>query len=186
MNSAIVSKPLTAADRGRLESLCRECNDFFELVEGQPGGSETAAKILGPLPSNVAFGAKSIFGLERGNELIGAVELLAGFPLPNEWYVGLFFLRPDARGVGAGTIVWKNIRKRMNMEGAVAARLIVQKQNPGARRFWERQAFVVEKEIVAKVGKLESQAWQLHLSFEAAAQQGVAPDDRSPAAPARG
>jgi ribosomal protein S18 acetylase RimI-like enzyme len=174
MNSAIVIKPLTAADRGRLEILCRECTDFFELVEGQPGGSETAAEILGPLPSNVTFGAKSIFGLERGNELIGAVELLAGFPLPNEWYVGLLFLRPDARGAGAGTMAWENLRERMKREGAVAARLIVQKQNPGARRFWERQGFAVDKEIVAKVGKLESQAWQLRLSFEAVAQQGVA------------
>lgn len=171
MNSAIVSKPLTAADRGRLEILCRECTDFFELVEGQPGGSGTAAEILGPLPSNVSCGAKSIFGVERGNELIGAVEMLAGFPSPNEWYVGLLFLRPDARGAGAGTIVWEDLRKRMKMEGAVAARLIVQKQNPGARRFWERQGFAVEKEIVAKVGKLESQAWQLRLSFDEAAAQ---------------
>jgi ribosomal protein S18 acetylase RimI-like enzyme len=185
MNSAIVSKPLTAADRGRLEILCRECTDFFELVEGQPGGSETAAEILGPLPSNVTFGAKSIFGLERGNELIGAVELLAGFPLPNEWYVGLLLLRPDARGAGVGTIVWEDLRKRMNMERAVGARLIVHKQNSGARRFWERQGFAVEKEIVAKVGKLQSQAWQLRLTFEAATQLGVAPDDRSPSAPAR-
>jgi ribosomal protein S18 acetylase RimI-like enzyme len=180
MNSAIVSKPLTAADRGRLEILCRECTDFFELVEGQPGGTETAAEILGPLPSNVTSGAKSIFGLERGNELIGAVELLAGFPLPNEWYVGLLFLRPDARGAGAGTIVWENLRKRMKTKGAVAARLIVQKQNPEARRFWERQGFAVEKDIVAKVGKLESQAWQLHLSFEAAAHKAVAADGATP------
>ena len=167
MNSTIVSKPLTAADRGRLETLCRECTDFFELVEGQRGGSETAAEILGPLPSNVTSGAKWILGLERGDELIGVVELLAGFPLPNEWYVGLLLLRPDARCAGAGTIVWENLRKGMKTEGAVAARLLVQRQNPGARRFWERQGFAVEKEIVAKVGKLESQAWQLRLSFEA-------------------
>jgi len=166
MSSVIVSKPLTVADRGRLETLCRECTEFFELVEGQPGGSATAGEILGPLPANVTSGAKSIFGLERGNELIGVAELLAGFPLPNEWYVGLLLLRPDARCAGAGTMVWENLRERMRAEGAVAARLIVQKQNPRARRFWERQGFTVEKEIVVKVGKLESQAWRLRLPME--------------------
>ena len=167
MSSAIVSKPMTAADRGRIETLCRECTDFFELVEGQPGGSVTAAEILGPLPANVTSGAKSIFGLERDNELIGVIELLAGFPRPNEWYLGLLLLRPDARCAGTGTMAWGKIREKMHMEGAVAVRLIVQKQNPRARRFWERQGFAMEKEIVAKVGKLESEAWKLRLSLEA-------------------
>jgi hypothetical protein len=59
MSSAIVIKPLTAADRGRLKMLCRECTEFFELVEGQPGGSETADEIFGPLPSSVTSGAKN-------------------------------------------------------------------------------------------------------------------------------
>ena len=174
MNSVIERKPLTAADRGRLEFLCRACTDFFQLVEGQPGGVETAAEILGPLPAKVTSGEKRIFGLERGGELIGVVELLAGFPAPDEWYVGLLLLRPDARALGAGTVIWDDLRNDMKTWKATAIRLIVQKQNPGARRFWERQGFAVEKEIVAKVGKLESPAWILHLSLEAAAQQAVA------------
>jgi ribosomal protein S18 acetylase RimI-like enzyme len=105
-------------------------------------------------------------GLERGNDLVGVAELLAGFPSPKEWYVGLLLLRPNERSAGAGAIVWKNLRTKMKTEGATAVRLIVQKQNPRARRFWEKQGFAVEKEIVAKVGRLESQTWQLRLSFE--------------------
>ncbi len=176
MKPAIVSRPLTAADRSRVEELCRECTDFFELVAGQPGGTETAAEILGPRPSNVRSGTKKVLGLQRGEDLVGVVELLAGFPSPNEWYIGLLLLRPDERSAGAGTIVWNDLRTKMKMDGATAVRLIVQKQNPGARRFWERQGFAVEKEVSAKVGKLESQAWQLRLAFEAAAHQAVAAD----------
>lgn len=173
-------KPLTAEDRSRLEILCQECTDFFELIEGRPGSRETAAELLGPLPSNITVGVKSIIGLEREGELIGVVELLAGFPLPNEWYVGLLLLRPDVRCTGTGTIVWEALLKRMKFEGAVVIRLIVQKQNPGARRFWERQGFTVEKEILARVGNLKSQAWQLQLYLEAAARQAVATDESSP------
>jgi ribosomal protein S18 acetylase RimI-like enzyme len=169
MKPAIVSSPLTAADRFRLERLCRECTDFFELVEGQPGGTETAAEILGPLPPNVTSGTKRVLGIERGGDLIGVAELLAGFPSPNEWYIGLLLLRPDARSAGAGTTIWEILRTGMKVEGATAVRLIVQTQNPRARRFWERLGFAVEKEVVAKVGKLESRAWKLRLSFEAVA-----------------
>ena len=165
MDPAIETKPLTPADRGRLEALCHACTEFFELAMGQPGGIETAAEILGPLPAKVTSGCKSIFGLERAGELIGVVELLAGFPSPSEWYVGLLLVRPESRSAGTGTLVWDDLRKKIAMEGGTAVRLIVQKQNPGARRFWERQGFAVEQEIVAKVGKLESQAWQLHLSL---------------------
>jgi ribosomal protein S18 acetylase RimI-like enzyme len=180
MNTVIERNPLTAADRGRLELLCKTCTDFFELVEGQPGGMETAAEILGPLPAKVTSGEKSIFGLEREGELIGVVELLAGFPSPNEWYVGLLVLRPDARALGAGAVIWKDLRNDMKTRNATTVRLIVQKQNPGARRFWERQGFTVEKDMVTKVGKRESPAWLMHLSLEAAAQQAVAADGAAP------
>ncbi len=175
MNSAISVRPLTLADRQRLESLCMECTDFFQLIEGQPGGSETAAELLGPPPPNVRVGTKGIFGLEIGNELIGVVELLAGFPLPNEWYIGLLLLHPDARCAGAGSRIWEDLRRKMKMKGADTVRLIVQKQNPGARRFWERQGFTVEKEAVVKTGKIESQVWLLSYSF------GIAERHQDPA-----
>ena len=114
---------------------------------------------------SVGDGTQLIAVSEQG--VVGVAELLAGFPSPNEWYIGLLLLRPNARSAGAGTIVWEDLRTMLKIEGATAVRLIVQKQNPRARRFWERQGFAVEKEVAAKVGKLESQTWQLRLSFEA-------------------
>ncbi len=165
MNPAISVKRLTVTDSQRLEKLCVECTDFFKLIEGQPGGSKTAAEILGPLSPSIKIGRKSIFGLEKGNDLIGVVELLADYPLPNEWYVGLFLLRPDARRAGAGTSIWSGLRQWMNLKGAATVRLVVQKQNPGARRFWERQGLTVEKETVTNIGTIESQAWLLRCSI---------------------
>lgn len=182
MPSAVSFRPLTLADRQRLENLCIACTDFFQRIEGQPGGSETAAELLGPLPPNVSSGEKRIVGLEIGSDLIGVVELLAGFPRPKEWYVGLLLLHPDARGAGAGTWIWENLRQRMTQEGATTVRLIVQKQNPRARRFWERQGFVVEREMVAKAGKLESPVWLLHRSLGAEAPHAVAAEQAVPPA----
>jgi ribosomal protein S18 acetylase RimI-like enzyme len=173
MPSALSFRPLTLADHQRLEHLCIACTDFFECIEGQPGGRETAAELLGPLAPDVSSGEKSLVGVEIGGELVGVVELLAGYPGPTEWYIGLLLLRPDRRGAGAGTAVWEHLRQRMTQGGATTVRLIVQQQNPRARRFWERQGFAVERELVAKAGKLESPVWLLHRSLQAHAMTTV-------------
>lgn len=68
----------------------------------------------------------------------------------------------------------------MTEEGATTVRLIVQKQNPRARRFWERQGFAVEREMVAKAGKLESPVWLLQRSLEAEAAHAVATEQAGP------
>ncbi len=156
---------MTAADAPRLAQLCRDCTAFIELIEGEPGGPETAASLLGPLPTTFARGTRTVYGLERGQALLGVVELLAGYPQPKAWYVGLLLLRPEARGAGTGTTIWKELRQKLQREGAEEVRLIVQMQNPRARRFWERQGFVVEREITATAGRLESPTWLLHLSL---------------------
>jgi ribosomal protein S18 acetylase RimI-like enzyme len=180
MPSPLSFRPLTPADRQRLENLCIACSDFFQCIEGQPGGRETAAELLGPLAPDVSRGKKSLVGVEIGRELVGVVELLAGFPGPQEWYVGLLLLHPDRRGAGAGTAIWEHLRQRMTQEGATTVRLIVQQQNPRARRFWERQGFAVEREMVAKAGLLESPVWLLHRSLPAEDAHAMAAEQAAP------
>lgn len=144
--------PLTAADLARLSRLCVACTDFFELVEGTPGGEATAAEILGPLPTEYARGTKHVFGLARADELVGVVDLLEGYPSPREWYIGLLLLLPDDRGKGLGAQVCAEILRWIGVRGGTAVRLIVQHQNPRARVFWERMGFSLEREAVTKSG----------------------------------
>ncbi len=161
---------LGAADRARLAELCRQCTDFFELVEGRSGGAMTAEEILGPPPQNVTAGRKRVFGIERRDALVGVAEILEGFPAPSEWQIGLLMVLPHLRNSGLGSEVWLGIRNWICRQGGNVVRLVVQKQNPGARRFWERHGFTVEKEVVVKVGKLSSTAWVMLLHLGATAQ----------------
>jgi ribosomal protein S18 acetylase RimI-like enzyme len=105
-------------------------------------------------------------------------EILEGFPGPSEWQIGLLMVLPHLRGIGLGTNVWLGIRDWICRQGGTLVRLIVQKQNSGARRFWEKNGFSVEKEAIVKVGKLSSTVWVMLLRLGEAAQHGVAPDDR--------
>lgn len=161
---------LHEGDEPRVAEFCRRCTDFFELVEGQPGGPATAAEILGPLPERVASGTKRVFGIERAGDLIGVAELLEGLPGPNDWYIGLLALLPELRRGGLGTDVWLGLRDWIEGREAAVVRLVVQKQNPPARTFWEKQGFTIEEETLVKVGRLESPAWTMSLRLAAAAQ----------------
>ena len=156
---------LHQGDQSRLAELCRRCTDFFELVFGQPGGPETAAEILGPLPERARSGAKRVFGIARAGDLVGLAELLEGFPGPRDWYVGVLVLLPELRRVGFGSEIWTGLRDWMMGRQAAVVRLLVQKQNPSARTFWARQGFTVEEEIVGVAGHLESPAWRMALRF---------------------
>ena len=147
---------LGAADHLRLADLCRECTDFFELVDAQAGGPITADEILGPLPERITSGRKQVFGIEREDDLVGVAEILEGFPRPTEWQIGLLLVLPRLRSVGLGTKVWLGIRAWICQQGGSLVRLIVQKQNPEARRFWEKNGFSVEREAVMEVGKLST------------------------------
>ena len=154
-------------DELRLSEFCRRCTEFFELVEGQPGGPETAAEILGPLPERVASGTKLVFGIERAGDLVALVELLRGFPGPTDWYVGLLVLLPELRRTGLGTQVWLAVRAWIQAQGCTVVRLVVQKQNTPARIFWASHGFEVEEEVVGKVGIVESPAWRMRLPLSA-------------------
>lgn len=156
-------EPLRPADRDRLIELCRACTDFFELIEGRPGGAESADELLGPLPPHVTSGAKRGFLLVHGDALVGVAELLEGYPAPREWYVGLLLLRPEYRTGGRGTAAWQLLRRHMEERGATLIRLVVQEQNARARGFWERQGFALETEVRARTGALEGPAWRMRL-----------------------
>lgn len=152
---------LGAVDLSRVAHLCAACTEFFELVEGSPGGESTAAEILAPLPPEYAAGTRHLFGLAKGDELVGLVDLLEGYPSPQDWYIGLLLLLPESRRRGLGARFCTEILRWIRTRGGAAVRLVVQHQNPRARVFWERMGFSVEREDVVQAGSLTSPVWVL-------------------------
>ena len=146
-------------DRPRLEELCSSCTAFYELIEGQSATEATAAEILGPLEPKYARGTKHVWGVEAHGKLIAAAELLQGYPSTHDWYIGLLLVNPEQRRKGIGSQLCASIMTWMAVHGATTVRLVVHQQNPGARQFWERQGFVIERELVKRSGRLEGPVW---------------------------
>lgn len=159
---------LNEADLGDLSRLCLSCTAFYELIEGQPATQATAAEILGPLDSEYAHGVKHVWGLRRGAKLIAVAELLQGHPEARDWYIGLLLIDPEYRRKGLGAQFCAGILDWIGRLGGSTVRLIVQQQNAGARTFWERQGFEIEREVLKKSGGRESMVWILARQIGAA------------------
>jgi ribosomal protein S18 acetylase RimI-like enzyme len=152
---------LTSADRPRLLQLCRSCAAFYELIEGQPPNDETAAEILGPLDARYARGTKHVWGVEKEGALIAVAELLEGYPSAHDWYIGLLLVAPEHRRQAVGAQLCAALLCWMSERGASVVRLVVHQQNAGARAFWDRQGFTVEREVFKRSGRLEGPVWIL-------------------------
>jgi GNAT superfamily N-acetyltransferase len=152
---------LSPPDLPRLTDLCLACSAFYELIEGQPANEATASEILGPLDPEYAHGTKHVWGVDIDGGLAAVVELLKGHPSVNDWYIGLLLVAPAQRRKGLGTELLHAILEWIRSRGATTVRLVVHKQNPGARSFWERQGFSCEREVVKRSGRLEGPVWIL-------------------------
>lgn len=147
--SGLRAVPLGAADAPALQRLLERCREFHELVYGERLGPGEAEELLKKRPEGNTAEDKLVIGLfEDGAEApAGVLDLIRDYPERGEWFVGLLLLEPARRGAGTGARVHAALEQWVRGQGATGLRLVVERQNPGALRFWRRQGF----EVIASV-----------------------------------
>lgn len=156
---------LTADDADEITALYVRCTAFVELVEGRPPTPREGHELLAARPPEVAAEDKLTFGLFDQGALIGALDVLRGYPEPRTWYLGLLMLAPEARSRGLGATVYEAVRAWVAANGGDAIRLAVQAQNNAAQRFWERQGFVVIGAATQATGSRENEVFRMEHRF---------------------
>jgi GNAT superfamily N-acetyltransferase len=136
-----VFRPLGEAEQPALQRLLERCADFEILMRGSPPAAEAAQELLEACPAGHPIEKKLVFGLERDDELVGALDVLRDYPQPNDWYLGLLLLEPQARSGGLGERVVANLRSWIAAQGGRAIHLAVQDVNEDGARFWLRMGF---------------------------------------------
>jgi ribosomal protein S18 acetylase RimI-like enzyme len=152
---------LTDADAGAIQDLYVRCTAFVELVEGRPPTSREGQDLLHAKPPGVKDEDKLVFGIFDDGRMVGALDILRGYPDPETWYLGLLMLSPDTRNHGLGGQAYEAVRRWVGANGGKAVRLVVQAQNNAALRFWERQGFVVIGTATSGEGGAASQVFRL-------------------------
>jgi ribosomal protein S18 acetylase RimI-like enzyme len=90
-------------------------------------------------------------------DLVAVAELLQGYPTAHEWYIGLLLVTPQRRGEGLGGQFCRMILEWITLHGGATVRLLVHQQNVTAQRFWQKQGFLVERELKKTSGRLHGQ-----------------------------
>jgi len=134
-----------------LQGLLERCRAFHELAHGAPLGPGAAEHLLQNLPEGKTAEDKLVIGLfEEGVEApAGVLDLIRDCPERGEWFIGLLLLDPSRRSAGMGARVHAALEQWVQSQGATGLRLVVQRQNPGATRFWRRQGY----EVIAAVAQ---------------------------------
>ena len=146
---ALVQVPIAPGDPEAvraLQDLFSRCAGFVELTEGRGVVPDEAERELRALPPDVAPRQKQMRGLVAANQpgrLVGAIDLVAGYPGPTGWCIGLLLLDPAWRGHGHGARVVAALEDEMRAAGGRVVWLAVHPDNPAALRFWQRAGYEV-------------------------------------------
>jgi ribosomal protein S18 acetylase RimI-like enzyme len=133
---------LDEARKDELQEFYERCADYVELITGQPPGPDEAEELLASLPRGKTHEDKFVIGLfDAPGHLIGVLDVIRDYPKRDEWFLGLLMLAPALRRHGLGERVYRRLEEWVRACGGKAVHLIVQEQNPGALRFWQRMGF---------------------------------------------
>ncbi len=129
------------SDLPAIQSLFETDPSFWEICEGAPPRPTEAAEMLRELPPEVSIERKQVYVVTLDDALVAVVDLIAGFPEPAIYFLGLIFIAPLARHRSLGTRLFAALDDHVTASGGTALRLAVVVDNPAARRLYVRLGF---------------------------------------------
>lgn len=118
-----------------------QAGDYWLLADRVPPGPQKAVDFFTDGPPGCDPGRSHRLGLFDVGELVGVAELSFGFPLPDDAYLGLMLLHPQARGRGFGRVFLAHVEALARTAGSPVLYLAVLEENPRGRAFWLRMGF---------------------------------------------
>ena len=85
--------------------------------------------------------------------LIAILDLITGYPQPDDAFIGWFMVDAKKHRSGIGSNIFADIRAALKAAGYDYISLACFPENVEAKAFWETQGFAPVKESVSKAGK---------------------------------
>lgn len=132
------------ADRALLSAFFGGVADYIRLERDTAPGPELLNEFFGDAPPGCDPAASARLGMFDAGRLLGIAEMGFGYPKPEDAYLGLMLLHPDARGGGRGAYLLRHLEDLARSRGRTRIALAVLEINPRGRAFWEREGFQLE------------------------------------------
>lgn len=118
-----------------------EAADYWLLADRRAPDAAKATAFFTDGPPGCDPARSHRLGLFADGTLAGVAELSFGFPEPDDGYLGLMLLGPDARGHGHGAAFLTHVEMLARAASARRLYLAVLDENPRGRAFWHRHGF---------------------------------------------
>ena len=128
-------------DRAAVAALLTRAQDYYHLWKGHPPGPAEVDEVFTSIPPGCDPAASHRLGLFTNDTLDGVAELSFGFPAPQDAYLGLMLLAPEARSKGHGACLLAHIEALACKAKAPRLYLAVLQANPRGAAFWQRMGF---------------------------------------------
>jgi RimJ/RimL family protein N-acetyltransferase len=150
---------LSAADLDLVIQLNKSCSDFFLFQNGLPPSEDDAREVFELVPRQSNGATKLPIGIFHSEHLVGVMDVLQGYRITSEWYIGFMLLAPTFRGQGMGTEIHNEFVGYARRAGAHRLLLAVLEENESAHRFWLRLGYRNVKDYPPKPFRNRFHAW---------------------------
>lgn len=139
----IVLRPLHPDDTDALQALVESDPGYAERVTGHPPGAADAQSLLMMRPPDLAEHDKLVLGAWEGDDLIGVVDLLRGWPDADTVHVGLLQVHGAQQGRGLGRVIHEQVLRLVrDWPGMVRLRAAIVATNAAqADPFWRAMGY---------------------------------------------
>ena len=150
----VTLRRIRVTDEALVDRLLDRLTSYSLAVDGVPKPKNGAQHLLTGIPPGIPASSKHVFVVSAGEEPVGLVDVIDGYPRPGVAFIGLLAIAEDRHGRGLGRAAYECLeayaRDRL---GASVIRLAVVASNP-VRPFWRRMGFRETGEVRPYEGEM--------------------------------
>ena len=134
------------SDVDSILNFCQKNSQFYEYCEAEP----TREQVLNDLhiaPLGISLSDKYYIGFFQKETLIAVMDLIDGYPEPDNAFIGFFMMRKELQGQQIGSAIIQETAAYLKTIGKTAIQLGIDKENPQSTHFWSKNGFHVIREV---------------------------------------
>ena len=139
-------RTLTDSDVDIILDLCQHNTLFYKYTEARPT-REQIRNDMRITPPGITLSDKYFIGFFEGQELVAVMDLIGGYPKPENAYIGFFMMNQEYQGKQIGSAIIRDTADYLRKIGKTAIRLAIDKGNPQSAHFWKKNGFKVIFEV---------------------------------------
>jgi ribosomal protein S18 acetylase RimI-like enzyme len=147
------------AEQAALQAVLEQAPGYHVRIQGTPARPVEGESLLADLPPGKSRDDKVVWGIYEGEQMVGVVDLVRGYPTSEVAYIGLFLLSERRQGRGLGSRAYAEVERRVRAWGGFARlRLSVARTNLQVLPFWHKLGFRETGEVKPfRAGTVESE-----------------------------